>query len=49
MKEESLIKDATNHENSTWRALIVEIAKELYVYEKMPELSKDALKKQIET
>ena len=49
MKEESLIKDAPNHENSTWRAHIAEIARELHVYEQMPNLSKDALKKQIET
>ena len=48
MKEETLIKDATNHENSTWRAHIAEIAKELHVYEQMPTLPKDALKKQIE-
>ena len=48
MKEETLIKDATNHENSTWGAHIAEIAKELHVYEQMPNLSKDALKKQIE-
>ena len=49
MKEETVIKDATNHENSTWRAHIAEIAKEFHVYEQMPNLSKDALKKQIKT
>ena len=47
MKEEALIKDATQPETSTWRKHIGDIAKELNVYEQMTILSKEALKTQI--
>ena len=47
MKEEALIKDATQPETSTWRKHIENIAKELNVYEQMTILSKEALKTQI--
>ena len=47
MKEEALIKDATQPETSTWRKHIEDIAKELNVYEQMTILSKEALKTQI--
>ena len=47
MKEEALIKDATQPETSRWRKHIEDIAKELNVYEQMTILSKEALKTQV--
>ena len=47
MKEEALIKDATQSETSTWRKHIEDISKELNIYEQMTILSKEALKPQI--
>ena len=47
MKEEALIKDATQPETSTWRKHIEDMTKELNVYEQMTILSKEALKTQI--
>ena len=47
MKEEALIKDATQSETSTWRKHIKDISKELNIYEQMTILSKEALKTQI--
>ena len=47
MKEEALIKDATQPETSTWRKHIEDIAKELNVYEQMTILSNEAIKTQI--
>ena len=47
MKEEALIKDATQPETSTWRKHIEDIAKDLNVYEQMTILPKEALKTQI--
>ena len=47
MKEEALIKDATQPETSTWRKHIEDIPKELNIYEQRTILSKEALKTQI--
>ena len=47
MKEESLIKDATQNESSTWRKNVEDLTKEFQVYEQMSILKKGALKKQI--
>ena len=44
LKEEALIKDATHTETSTWRKHIIDLAKELHVYEQMAILNKEALK-----
>ena len=44
MKDEALIKDATQSETSTWRKHIEDISKELNVYEQMTILLKEALK-----
>ena len=53
MKEESLIKDATQAKTSTWRKHVIDLAKELYIYDQMAILSKETLKhrilKEIET
>ena len=53
MKEESLIKDATQAKASTWRKHVIDLAKELYIYDQMAILSKETLKhciqKEIET
>ena len=54
MKEESLIKDATQAKASTWRKHVIDLAKELHIiYDQMAILSKEVLKhhiqKEIET
>ena len=47
MKEESLIKDATQAKASTWRKHVIDLAKELHIYDQMAFLSKEALKHRI--
>ena len=53
MKEESLIRDATQAKASTQRKHVIGLAKELHIYDQMTILSKEALKhctqKEIET
>ena len=48
MKEESLIKDATQAKTSTWRKHVIDLAKELHIYDQMAILSKETLKHRIQ-
>ena len=44
MKEESLVKDITEDESSSWKKRTEEVAKEFHVHEQMYVISKEALK-----
>ena len=48
MKEESLIKDATQAKASSWRKHVIDLAKELHIYDQMAILSKETLKHRIQ-
>ena len=47
MKEESLVKDITEDESSSWKKRTEEVAKEFHVHEQMYVISKEALKHQV--